>query len=64
LISQHDLQIQQNAFGNGGVGVAWVNGKLLLSGQCTSADGGTVLTNVANKEYPAQIQIRCCELCG
>jgi hypothetical protein len=64
LISQHDLQIQQNAFGNGGVGVAWVNGKLLLSGQCTSADGGTVITNVANKEYPAQIQIRCCELCG
>lgn len=64
LITQHELEIQQNAFGNGGVGVAWVNGKLLLSGQCTSADGSQVFTTLTNKEYPAQIQIRCCELCG
>jgi hypothetical protein len=64
LITQHDLKIQQDAFGNGGVGVAWVNGKLLLSGQCTSVNGNQVFTTVVDKEFPAQIQIRCCEFCG
>jgi hypothetical protein len=65
LISKHELEIQQNAFGNGrGAGVVWVNGKLLLSGQCTSVDGSKIITNVADKEYPAQIQIRCCEFCS
>ncbi|HEX3129535.1 MAG TPA: hypothetical protein VH394_19515 [Thermoanaerobaculia bacterium] len=64
LIAQHELTIQQNAFKNGGVGTAWVNGKLLLSGQCTNADGSKVITNVSNKEFPAQIQIRCCLTCG
>lgn len=64
LISQNDLEKQQNAFKNLGAGTAWVNGKLLLSGQCTNADGSKVITNVSNKEFPAQIQVRCCLTCG
>lgn len=64
LISQSDLATQQNAFKGVGAGTVWVNGKLLLSGQCTNADGSKVITNVSNKEFPAQIQVRCCVTCN
>jgi hypothetical protein len=57
----HELKILQNTFKNSADNSAttWVQGQLLLSGQCTSANGESVVTNVVDKKFPAEIQIRC-----